>query len=82
MWARFVGVRWIVSGRRKRRALRAHAGSFSGVTHLQVPAEHPLRVGDMVGLGVSHLCTTFDKWKLIYLVDADYQVVDAIQTFF
>jgi hypothetical protein len=31
MWARFVGVRWIVSGRRKRRALRAHAGSFSGV---------------------------------------------------
>lgn len=50
--------------------------------HLQVPAGHPLRVGDMVGLGVSHPCTTFDKWKLIYLVDDDYRVVDAIQTFF
>lgn len=50
--------------------------------HLQVPVEHPLRVGDMVGLGVSHPCTTFDKWKLLYLVDDKYQVIDAIQTFF
>jgi D-serine dehydratase len=36
----------------------------------------------MVGLGVSHPCTTFDKWKLIYLVDDDYRIIDAIQTFF
>jgi len=50
--------------------------------HLQIPAEHPLRVGDMVGLGVSHPCTTFDKWKLLYLVDDEYRVIDAIETFF
>jgi D-serine deaminase-like pyridoxal phosphate-dependent protein len=50
--------------------------------HLQVPADHPLQVGDMVGLGVSHPCTTFDKWRLIYLVDDEYRIVDAIQTFF
>jgi D-serine dehydratase len=50
--------------------------------HLQIPIDHPLQVGDLVGLGVSHPCTTFDKWKLLYLVDDDYRVVDAIQTFF
>jgi D-serine dehydratase len=50
--------------------------------HLQIAANSPLRVGDMIGLGVSHPCTTFDKWKLLYVVDNDYRVVDAIQTFF
>ena len=50
--------------------------------NLQIPAEHPLQVGDMVGLGISHPCTTFDKWKLIYVVDDDYRVTDAIETFF
>jgi D-serine dehydratase len=50
--------------------------------HMRIPADHALQVGDMVGLGVSHPCTTFDKWKLIYLVDDDYRIIDAIQTFF
>ena len=50
--------------------------------HMRIPAGHPLQVGNMVGLGVSHPCTTFDKWKLIYLVDDDYRIIDAIQTFF
>jgi D-serine dehydratase len=50
--------------------------------HLQIAANSPLQVGDMIGLGVSHPCTTFDKWKLLYVVDNDYRVVDAIQTFF
>jgi len=41
-----------------------------------------LQVGDRVALGISHPCTTFDKWQLLYLVDEDYQVVDAVKTFF
>ncbi len=35
---------------------------------LSIPATHPLAVGDMVALGCSHPCTTFDKWKTILVV--------------
>jgi D-serine deaminase-like pyridoxal phosphate-dependent protein len=41
-----------------------------------------LAVGDLVGCGVAHPCTAFDKWRLIPVVDEDYQVTDAIRTFF
>jgi D-serine deaminase-like pyridoxal phosphate-dependent protein len=39
-------------------------------------------VADLIGLGISHPCTTFDKWQLIPLVNDDYDVVDCIHTFF
>ncbi len=39
-------------------------------------------VGDAVALGISHPCTTFDKWRWMPLVDEDYRVVDAISTCF
>ena len=39
-------------------------------------------VGDLIGMGISHPCTTFDKWKLIPLVDDNYEVVDLIHTYF
>lgn len=41
-----------------------------------------LRVGDRVCLGLSHPCTTFDKWRWMPVVDEDYTVVDAIVTCF
>ncbi|WP_406501166.1 alanine racemase [Streptomyces sp. NBC_01590] len=41
-----------------------------------------LEVGDWVGLGLSHPCTSFDKWQLIPLVAADGTVTDYIRTFF
>lgn len=41
-----------------------------------------LEVGDRVALGISHPCTTFDKWRWMPLVDDDYRVVDAIVTSF
>jgi D-serine dehydratase len=41
-----------------------------------------LQVGDRVVLGISHPCTTFDKWRWIPIVDGDYTVVDAIVTCF
>lgn len=41
-----------------------------------------LQVGDLVACGISHPCTTFDKWPLILVVDDAYQVVSAVNTFF
>jgi D-serine dehydratase len=41
-----------------------------------------LRVGDLVGCGISHPCTTFDKWQVLLLVDDDYNVQQAINTLF
>lgn len=41
-----------------------------------------LSVGDRLGLGLSHPCTTFDKWRWIPVVDEDYRVVDAVVTWF
>jgi D-serine deaminase-like pyridoxal phosphate-dependent protein len=49
---------------------------------LRTNAEADLEVGDWVGLGLSHPCTSFDKWQLIPLVEADGTVVDYIRTFF
>jgi D-serine dehydratase len=50
--------------------------------HLELPADSPLAIGDLVRIGISHPCTTFDRWQLVYVVDDDYTVIDAIRTFF
>ncbi len=39
-------------------------------------------VGDLIGLGISHPCTTFDKWRWLPVVDDRYDVCDAITTRF
>lgn len=44
--------------------------------------EADLAVGDWVGMGLSHPCTSFDKWQLIPLVEADGTVTDYIRTYF
>ncbi|GAA2528998.1 amino acid deaminase [Streptomyces levis] len=49
---------------------------------LSTTAEADLRVGDWVGLGLSHPCTSFDKWQLIPVAEADGTVVDYVRTFF
>jgi len=41
-----------------------------------------LEVGDLVGFGISHPCTAFDKWRVIPVVDDDLRVVSAVRTFF
>jgi len=46
------------------------------------PDTRGLQVGDLVCLGISHPCTTFDKWRWMAVVDEDYAVVDAIVTCF
>jgi D-serine dehydratase len=57
-------------------------GLYDQHTCLRAPADSPLRVGDLVSFGISHPCTTFDKWQLLYVVDDDYTVTEAIRTFF
>ncbi|MFE7905393.1 MULTISPECIES: alanine racemase [Streptomyces] len=49
---------------------------------LRTSSEADLEVGDWVGLGLSHPCTSFDKWVLIPVAEADGTVVDYIRTFF
>jgi D-serine deaminase-like pyridoxal phosphate-dependent protein len=39
-------------------------------------------VGDWLEFGLSHPCTTFDKWQLIPVLDDDGRVVELIRTFF
>ncbi|MER7932792.1 alanine racemase [Streptomyces sp. NPDC094471] len=49
---------------------------------LATTPEADLQVGDWVGLGLSHPCTSFDKWQLIPVAEADGTVVDYVRTFF
>lgn len=50
--------------------------------HVTVPEDSPWRVGDLVGFGVSHPCLTFDKWRVLHLVDEDYTVTGSVRTYF
>lgn len=50
--------------------------------YISVPGDFDLAPGDLVCLGVSHPCTTFDKWRVIPVVDDEYRVIDAVHTFF
>ncbi|NNJ06751.1 amino acid deaminase [Streptomyces sp. PKU-MA01144] len=49
---------------------------------LTTDADADLEVGDWVGMGLSHPCTSFDKWQLIPVVEPDGTVTDYIRTFF
>lgn len=47
------------------------------------PGDRPrVDVGSRLRFGVSHPCTTFDKWQMIPVLDEDDRVVDLIRTFF
>ena len=50
--------------------------------YLTIPEEADLQVGDMLAFAISHPCLTFDKWRYLMLVDAQYNVLEAIPTFF
>jgi D-serine dehydratase len=51
-------------------------------TYLRLPPDADLAVGDLVGSGISHPCTAFDKWRVLLVVDDDYLVTGAVRTFF
>lgn len=44
--------------------------------------EGTLEVGELLGCGISHPCTAFDKWNVIPVVDDAYDVTGAVRTFF
>ena len=46
------------------------------------PAGPAPAVGDLVALGISHPCTTFDKWRWMPLVDDSLAITGAISTRF
>jgi len=49
---------------------------------MELPADAVLGPGDLVGLGISHPCTTLDKWRVIPVVDDDDRVADVVHAFF
>jgi D-serine deaminase-like pyridoxal phosphate-dependent protein len=49
---------------------------------LDLSEDENLAVGEWVGFGMSHPCTTFDKWNVLLLVDESGRVVEALETFF
>jgi D-serine dehydratase len=50
--------------------------------YLKIAQDSPLEVGDMIAVGITHPCTTFDKWRAMLLVDDDYNVLGAVSTWF
>ena len=51
-------------------------------SYLQIAAHDDLSVGDMIAFDISHPCLTFDKWRILPVLDSQYQVIDIVQTFF
>jgi D-serine dehydratase len=50
--------------------------------YMHIPEGADIHVGDMIGLDISHPCLTFDKWRYLSVLGSNYQVIDAIETFF
>lgn len=49
---------------------------------MQIPDGREVRVGDMIGFDISHPCLTFDKWRYLAVVDAKFNVIDIVETYF
>jgi D-serine dehydratase len=49
---------------------------------LDLPSGLPLRIGDTVVCGISHPCTTVERWRTIALADDDGRVLEATETRF
>ncbi|HWE47191.1 MAG TPA: alanine racemase [Caulobacteraceae bacterium] len=50
--------------------------------HLTAGPDCVLKFGDQVGFGISHPCTTFDKWRVLFEVDDNGKVLGAMATYF
>jgi len=50
--------------------------------YLRVDSSTALAPGDLVCLGISHPCTTLDKWRVIPVLDEEDRVIDVVHTFF
>jgi D-serine deaminase-like pyridoxal phosphate-dependent protein len=72
--------------RRRDGAAAALAGEVTDLNdqhaYLRLDPAITLAPGDLVCLGISHPCTTLDKWRLIAVLDDEDRVVDTVHTFF
>jgi D-serine dehydratase len=50
--------------------------------YLKISSEDGLRPGDMIGFDIAHPCLTFDKWRVVAMLDRNYQVTEMLETFF
>jgi len=50
--------------------------------YLNIHPGDDLHVGDMIAFDICHPCLTFDKWRTLPILNAEYQMVDIVQTFF
>ncbi len=50
--------------------------------YMTIAASDDIRPGDMVAFDIAHPCLTFDKWRVLALVNGAYDVIDLIPTFF
>jgi D-serine dehydratase len=50
--------------------------------YLQLAPADDLLVGDMIGFDIAHPCLTFDKWRVLPLLNANFDVIDLVQTYF
>ena len=50
--------------------------------YLRLDPGTALAPGDLVVLGISHPCTTLDKWRLIPVLDDTDRITDVVHTFF
>jgi D-serine dehydratase len=50
--------------------------------YLRLDPADPAGPGDLVCLGISHPCTTLDKWRIMVVVDDEDRVVGAVHNFF
>jgi D-serine dehydratase len=50
--------------------------------YLRTAVPSPLGVGDLVGFGISHPCTTFDRWRMLLVAEDDDTIFGAVHTWF
>jgi len=50
--------------------------------YLKITAGDDIRVGDMIGFDICHPCLTFDKWRTLPILDADFNVIELVKTYF
>ena len=72
--------------RRDGEAARLAGAEVTGLNdqhaYLRLDPDTALAPGDLVCLGISHPCTTLDKWRLIPVLDEQDRVIDVVHTFF
>jgi D-serine dehydratase len=50
--------------------------------YMQIGRGDNLQVGDMIAFDISHPCLTFDKWRVLPVLNAQYCVTDVVRTYF